>query len=370
MRIVICWPDISGYAAACWRALSACEGVELLVVAFSPRPEAHQNFGETVMAGLNYRLLGAAERDDAAAVRAIVAAHRPDAIVVPGWFHEPYRRLAGLAEFAQVKFIMTMDNPWKGTLRQRLARLTVGRYIDRMDAVLVAGERCWQFARHLKVPERKLIRGVYAFDLPSFQGVYEERMARGSWPRRFLFMGRYISVKGLDFLLPAYRQYRTLVSDPWPITFHGQGPLRASIAAEAGADERGFCQPSDQPAVMAEHGVFVLPSTFEPWGVALMEAMGAGLPAICTEAVGAGVELVRSYHNGLCVPACDSGALAVAFKWIHDHHARLPELGRHARQFASAHSAELWAERLLAMTLRWGLQRPGCESGAQLVDGG
>ena len=34
MRIVICWSHVSGYMAACWRALAATPGVDLFVLGF------------------------------------------------------------------------------------------------------------------------------------------------------------------------------------------------------------------------------------------------------------------------------------------------------------------------------------------------
>lgn len=349
MRIVVCWTDLSGYAAACFRALAARKDVDLLAVLYGPRKELDQGFTADLLGGLNVRLLGVEERHDKELVRSIVAAHKPQVVVVPGWLHPPYKRLASLGEFADTRFVMCMDNPWKNTIRQRLGRFKVGGYIKRMNAILVAGERAWQFARRLGAPESKIYRGVYGFDLPAFKDVYERRLALGPWPRRFLFMGRYVPVKGLGYLLEAYRKYRSLVSDPWPFTFCGQGPLQKEIAAEPGVEDRGFIQPSDQSEVMARHGVFVLSSTYEPWGVALAEAMASGLPAICTEAVGAGVDLVRACYNGLTVPTHDVAGLTDGLKWMHDHYDRLPEMGRHAREYGSAHSAELWAERLERM---------------------
>lgn len=345
MRVVICWSDLTGYMAACWRALAARPGIDLHVLLYAPRPDAHQAFNESLLAGLSHHLLSSTERTNPDFIRTAVAARKPDVIVVPGWLDPSYTRLPSFPEFANTRFVMGIDNPWKGNLRQRLARLKVGRYIDRMDAVVPAGERAWQFARHLKVPERKLFRGIYGFDLPLFENVYDQRLAAGPWPRRFLFMGRYVPVKGFDTLLPAYRAYRQRVPDPWPLTFHGQGPLAPQLANEPGAEDRGFCQPADQPAVFAAHGVYVHASHYEPWGVAVAEAMASGLPAICTEEVGASVDLVRSYYTGLLVPTRDQSALTDALVWMHENHARLPAMGAAARTFASAHSATLWAER-------------------------
>ena len=349
MRIVVCWTDLTGYVSACLKALAARKDVELLTVIYGPRKGMDQSFPTELLQGLNVRLLKDEERQDKGLIKSVVAAHKPDVVFVPGWFSPAYRQLAYAPELASAKFVMTLDNPWKGTLRQQIGRFTIAGYIKRMSALLVAGERAWQFGKRLGAPERKLFRGTYGFDLPIFKDVYDQRMALGPWPKRFLFMGRYVALKGFDFLLPAYRKYRGMVSDPWPFTFCGQGPFQKEILAEPGAEDWGFVQPADQAGVMAKHGVFVLSSWYEAWSVALAEAMAAGLPAICTEEVGASVDLVRACYTGLTVPTRDSDALADAMKWMHDHYDRLPEMGRHAREYGAGHSAELWAERVERM---------------------
>jgi len=105
--------------------------------------------------------------------------------------------------------------------------------------------------------------------------------------------------------------------------------------------------------------VFVLPSRYEPWGVAMAEAMGTGMPVIATSACGAGVELLHPYFNGLEIPPDDPAALAEAMAWMERHHERLPALGQNALEVARAYSTNLWAERArdvfrLALGLRLG----------------
>ena len=51
----------------------------------------------------------------------------------------------------------------------------------------------------------------------------------------------------------------------------------------------------------AEAGCFVMPSLFEPWGVALHEAACAGLPVIATRSCGAAAHLIRDGDNGFVV---------------------------------------------------------------------
>jgi glycosyltransferase involved in cell wall biosynthesis len=350
LRVVVCWQDISGYMAASVRALAATEGIDLLVVAFVNTRDASAGwFNDTLLAGVNCRLLGPQERHDRKLVEQIVADHHPQAVYLPGWAHIPYRKLAFSPRLADAKFALGLDNPWKGTIQQHLAFLKIGRLIHRVSALVVAGERAWQFAKRLARGESKIYRGSYGFDAAPLKEIYLQRVSAGQWPRRFLFVGRYVALKGFDVLLPAYRKYRSEVSDPWILTCVGDGPMASLIASEPGVENLGWVQPQNLPPILAQSGVFVLASWYEAWSVALAEAMYSGLPAICTEEVGASVDMVRHCYTGLTVPTRDADRLAWAMKWMHEHYDRLPVMGQHAREFASAFTAELFAERMSLM---------------------
>src|SRR2546423_6858357 len=124
--------------------------------------------------------------------------------------------------------------------------------------------------------------------------------------------------------------------------------MKPLFAAAHEVSEIGFVQPEQMPRVMLEHGVFVLPSRFEPWGVSIAEAQYAGLPVICTEACGASVELVRDRANGLLIPTANSSVLAAAMRWMHEHHDALASMGQIGKSLAKPFAAPFWADRLLA----------------------
>src|SRR5690606_10262123 len=107
--------------------------------------------------------------------------------------------------------------------------------------VVVAGERSWQYAHAMGVPEAKIVRGVYGYD-SAFDRI---GMRRTNWPRRFVFTARYSHEKAVDVLLAAYQKYRAEASDPWPLTCCGTGPLQSLIDAADGVDNRGFVPPND-----------------------------------------------------------------------------------------------------------------------------
>lgn len=344
-RLVFCHTQISGYVASCWRALAARGECELLILAEQSDTRSH-GFGRELLADLNCRMLSPEELANEALVRSIVLEHRPDVVYVAGWGTPAYRSLALCRDLASARFIMGMDTQIKRNWRQPLARLRIGRYVDRMDRVVVIGERAWLFAAiRLKVPERKIRRYLYGFDYDSYASHHEMRQAQaGGWPKRFLYVGRYSPEKGVDVLVEGYRRYRELRSDAWELSCCGKGPTGELINKTAGAKDLGFLQPGQQDPIYTTHGVFIMPSRSEAWGVAIAEADASGMPVICSEACGGIAELVRPYYNALTFPTGDTEGLSRAMQWMHEHYDRLPEMGRRGQALARPFSAAQWAE--------------------------
>lgn len=350
MKVVLCWAGIAGYLGACWRALARRPEIDLSIIALGPGGSSTSPFDGGLVAGLPCRLLDETERRDAARVAALVVEQKPDVVHIPGWFLPAFRRLVRHPALAGTKFILGMDTPRRYNLAQAVNKPRLFRFMRRMDRVIVAGERAWQYARFLGVPEPRIRRGLYGIDYAGIAPVYERRLrGPGGWPRRFLFVGRYVDVKGIDVLVDGYRRYRAAVSDPWPLDCCGTGPLADLVRTDAGITDLGFIQPDRQADVWSGHGAFVLASRFDPWPLVIAEAAAAGLPVVCTEACGSAVELVRSFHSGLTVATEDPQALAAGLRWVHDSHARCPQIGLAGQQLAAAYSAELWAERWVRM---------------------
>ena len=337
--------------AACWRELASFrDEVEIHVLAYGSSVVDDIVFDASVMSGVDHRLLNPSEQNDTQLISRLVWEQEPDVLVLPGWLSPSYRALSRDKRAKNVKLIMTLDNPWLGNWRQRLARLKVGRYIDRMDAIAVPGERAWQYARNLGMPEERIWRCLYGIDAQAFEPVYEMRCGNGEpWPRRFIFTGRYAEVKAFDKLVAGYQAYRSSVEDPWPLTCCGKGPMEELAQSVEGIEDLGFVQPTNLPGIYADHGVFILPSRYEPWALVIVEACAAGFPIICTNACGSAVELVRSHYNGQLIATDSVQQLTKAMVWMHENYELLPEMGRRSQQLAEPYSAQMWARRWLAM---------------------
>ena len=341
MNVTYLWTAPSGYLTACVGELVRRKKHDVTLVSTPSADSAPFDGPQPPW----HRTLTHAEQSRYASLRAAVADTAPDIVVVAGWSQPGYARVVHEPAFRKVRFVLAADTPIRFDWRQFVARAKIGRLLRKVDAVCVPGDRGYQVMRYWKVPEHKIYRLLYGIDYPLFAAANAgQRETAALLPRAFLYAGRYVEAKGIDILLEGYRRYRDTVSDPWGLLCCGRGPLRHLLDDEPGVIDNGFQQPPALAALFQQAAVFVLPSIYEPWGQVIVEAAAAGMPVICTQACGAAPEVVRHLSTGLLVATGDAAALAEAFRWMHEHHSRLPEMGRASQQMARPFAADRWAE--------------------------
>ncbi len=349
LRVAFCWTQVSGYMASCWRALAARPDIDLWVGLFRLTASANADFQESkLLSGVNHKIFDPEKFESELTPN--VVDFKPDVVVLAGWNYAAFRNMPYVPALANTKFVMTMDTPWVGKTRQFLGRFAYRKYFSRISRVVVAAERTWQFARWLGFEERQLMRAMYSIDFEHFAPILEQRkrLANG-WPRQFLFMGRYAEEKAIDVLVEAHARYRLSQTNPWTLACCGRGPLGNLLVARPDVVDYGFVQPEDAPKHLLNSGCFVLPSRYEPWGAVLAEAAASGLPIICSEACGGGLDLVQHLYNGFRVATNDVDHLAQAMTSIHEQHENLPTMGERSQQLAKPYSSVAWAERWEAM---------------------
>lgn len=336
-KILFCWSDISGYMSACWKSLSQHEGITLKIIAFSQSKET--NFTKKLTEGLDIHFVD--REPDKATINLITDQFNPDAIVLCGWFVPAYRQLALRKELSGTRFILAMDTPWWGTIRQQIGLRLLKRFMAKVDVVVSSGERSYQYAQRLQV--KKINKMQYGVDVEHLSQFSAKRQ-KAPWPKTFLFMGRYAEAKGIRVLVAAFHQYQKQVDDPWELHTCGQGSLESLLARED-ITNHGFVQPNDMDNIWLHAGCLVLPSTFDPWPLIVVEACAAGLPVIVTHASGSQVEVVKMYWNGLVINEGSVEELSKALLWIHNKYDLLPEMGRRSLEQARPYSAEAWAQK-------------------------
>ena len=135
-----------------------------------------------------------------------------------------------------------------------------------------------------------------------------------------LYAAKFTPRKRPGDLLNAARRLRMETDRPFTLVMAGSGELEQELrafCAEHALDNvvfTGFVNQSELPALYAASDVFVLPSEHEPWGLAVNEAMCAGLPVVVSREVGCVADLVRDGVNGYTPAAGDIEGLARALQ--------------------------------------------------------
>jgi glycosyltransferase involved in cell wall biosynthesis len=175
-------------------------------------------------------------------------------------------------------------------------------------------------------------------------------------PLRLLFVGRLHPIKGLPLLLDAL----TVLKGgrmPFALRIAGQGtPAYRRELVESchtrGLDQHvsflGHITGREKDEQYAWADALVLPSFHENFGIAVAEAMSAGLMVVVTDRVGlAGV--VARWRAGIVVP-CRIDALVDALRSLSDDRKSCVDMGKRAQDAATAEFS--WAavsKELLAM---------------------
>lgn len=156
-----------------------------------------------------------------------------------------------------------------------------------------------------------------------------------------LFLSRVDAKKGLDLLLPAFAKVRAkfpnallVIAGNGEETFvSGLRKRSAELGVAADVVWAGFLGGADKLAAFSAAKVFTLPSYSENFGIALVEALAAGLPTVTTDAVAVSEDIAR-HDAGLVVP-CEVMALADALaRLLGDGELRLKH-SVNARQLAA-----------------------------------
>jgi len=346
MRIAVLWTGLSGYLNTCLKELSSRPDVELFVCHQPPEP--HAPFDEDQYAWMPNRFVMRSSADSAA-LEAGVFAFDPEILLFCSWNVPAYRRVA--KKLAKKCWrVMGMDNCWMARPKQRVGALISRWYVRPLaDAVWLPGERQADFASRLGFKQSAILRGLYSCDQPAIETAHLSRIANGrSVPHRFLFVGRFVSFKGVDQLIGAYESYRARSVDPWPLICCGAGPLVASLKGRPGIQVEGFVQPKALIEKMASAGCLVLPSTFEPWAVVVHEATSAGLLVLASENVGAAVHLVQDNYNGFIFDSWDVERLATLMSHVANlGDTRLDAMSRASHLLSKQFTPSRWADTLL-----------------------
>jgi glycosyltransferase involved in cell wall biosynthesis len=166
-----------------------------------------------------------------------------------------------------------------------------------------------------------------------------------------LFVGRLIDAKRPLDTVEAFRRLEGASNAVLLIV--GDGDRMEAIRAAATGDPRIVCtgwlkDPAMIARLMSIATAMLLPSSHEPWGAVVNEAMAAGTPVISSDRVGAATELIEDGVNGYLVPVGEVQGYVRAMQRLLDDSLLADGMGKAARATAVAKGEQFASGNLIA----------------------
>ena len=346
VRVVFLYSEMAGYFISAVQELVR-QNTEILVVHWPVKDEAPFDFKDTH----NITLLDKS-KFETTEIEEKIQAFFPEIIVASGWMDKDYLKITK-KYFSTIPTIMALDNHWFGSMKQRLLCLASPFWLKRIFSnVWVAGEPQALYAKKLGFSQDKIALGYYTADVATFEKQYylNRDQKTKSFPKVFLYVGRYIAHKGIFDLWDAFIQAQTESPSDWELWCVGTGELFDQRVEHEKIKHLGFLQPHELSNIIPDTGVLILPSHFEPWGVVVHEFAAAGYPLLLSDAIAAGTQFLEEGVNGFSFPAENVPHLKnQIIKLMAMNTQELTQMGDKSHEKSLELTPSIWAKTLLGM---------------------
>ncbi len=260
----------------------------------------------------------------------LLSAERCDAVVVHGYSTTAAWATCLIARARGVPYLMRGETRFetdqaRPAWRRRLKHMVLGPLLRRAGACLAIGSSNSRFYLSYGVVPERIVVAPYSVDTDFFASRGADGHERREVMLRTIGLDPGLATICFAAKLQAHKRPLDLIAAvaemrrPANLLLIGDGPLRSEVEAEVrrlpSAHLLGFVNQSKIGQWYGASEVIVLPSSHEPWGLVVNEAMAAGATPVLSSAVGCGPDLVRSGH-GAIFPVGDVSALTEALDTV------------------------------------------------------
>ncbi|MGC9966112.1 MAG: glycosyltransferase family 4 protein [Syntrophobacteraceae bacterium] len=294
INVVILYSIAVHYVIGMLKALKKCgDNIDIDVVSWDRKGINSSQYLIEKVEGVQFHARSSLTDEN---LLALLRSRRPDIIYVSGWMDKGYLRAIRRyrAEGGRGRVVCGIDDQWEGRLRQRLGQVYFRLFYKNLyDFMWVAGKPQYHFAQRFGYGQERILCNMLSADTAVFN-------KKSDFSRRFVFVGRFDPLKGVDLLIDAYSALPEETKSQWPLVLIGDGELKREI--EKRNSKHIVVKPFMQlPALVEElmkGGVACMPSHHEQWGVAIHEMASLGYPLILSSACGAATEFLITGYNG------------------------------------------------------------------------
>lgn len=271
-----------------------------------------------------------------------------DAFFVGGWSGATLVLMIIICMLLKRNFIFETDAPdihkkrsWFFS-RSRSLFLKAG-FCHAAIAILHSGDIAAERLKKMGAPEDKLVYFPYWVDTESFRPSPEKKASGDSF-LRFISVGRVLNkLKGHDLAIRALAKvYRENNKLNFEYIIAGTGPdveKLGRLTEELGVAVKviivGWVEPDELIKVLNKSDVLIHPSPVdEPYGVAVIEAMAAGLAVVASNVTSAALDRIEDGINGFIYDSTNIEELVRKINWCFKNKNELLKIGKAAQTSA------------------------------------
>ncbi|HKV38506.1 MAG TPA: glycosyltransferase family 4 protein [Blastocatellia bacterium] len=287
-------------------------------------------------------------------IYSVLKRDRPDAVIITGWNSLPLIQALWACVRLRIPRIVRGESSAIRT-RTIAARIAHRALLSRFNAYLAIGKANRDFYLGNGVSPDRIFTTRYFVDNRRFESqrsaLEPERIAiRAGWNipsgyTCFLFAGKLIPKKRILDLVKALEIARR-ETPSIHLLVAGSGEQIEEAQALTGrlrlpVTFAGFLNQTEISRAYVAADCLVLPSDYdETWGLVVNEAMASGLPAIVSDRVGCGPDLIEAGATGWVFPFGDTNALAASLAGAASDSGRLRRMGEQAKALISRYSVQ------------------------------
>jgi glycosyltransferase involved in cell wall biosynthesis len=312
LRVLILYTELAGYVLGNFkRFLDLNSEAQMLVVHYPVNPEAPFNFNSFDKA----EFVEFNENSISTIAKKVID-FNPDIVLCSGWGNKHYIQWVKSLR-PDTKRVICFDNQWKASLKQIiLSTISKFTFLKMFSYAWVPGLPQRTYALKLGFKSENIFTGLYPADSELFKSVGMKKLSlQTEYPKVFLSVARYIPQKDLPTMWEAFIEANNDMGNLWTMKCIGFGEDYDKRIINPFIAHLGFKQPSEMENDVLNAGVYVLPSIYEPWGVAVHEMALSALPMVLSDKVGAATMFLNK-SNGFSFSAGDKAQLKAVFKTI------------------------------------------------------
>jgi len=286
-----------------------------------------------------------------ASLKELTSKINPQIIFISGWQDLTYLPIVVPYKLAGIPIVVGFDDIWLKNIRQK-----IGAFIFPVFRLLfyshawVSGPRQYEYSKRLGFEDSNIIYFLYSGDTTLFSNSFRKLSRRKEYPKKFIFVGRFVQDKAIDILAEAFNIYKNKYNGEWKLICIGTGEMNYLLENIRDLEVYGYLSQEEIIDELDNVGAFILPSRFDVSPLVVHEFASAGLPLILSENIGNRLLFLIDKFNGYVFKKNSASDLARKMDLLSKQSTeKLIEMGENSHNLSLQHNYRFVAASLMSL---------------------